>query len=116
MSTINKSDLKKAKVKAWLREKAEQAKEFYQENKQWIIPMAVATGGVILKQGSKSLLTAYRTKKQRNVKELYWYDPSAGHYWKLRRELDPREALEVDRRHQAGERYGDIFESMKLLK
>ena len=112
MSVIDNKDLKKAKIKAWLREKKEKTIRFVQENKTWLIPLAISVGGVAIKQGSK-VIAAH---KQENVKELYWYDPSAGHYWQLRRKLDKREALEVDRRHQAGERYGDIFEDMKVLK
>lgn len=112
MSVINEKDLKRAKLKAWLREKKEATVRFVSENKTWLIPLAISAVGVAAKQGAK-FVTAH---KQENVKELFWYDPSAGHYWKLRRKLDAREALEVDRRHQAGERLGDILEDMKVLK
>lgn len=112
MTELNNNDLKKAKIKAWLREKKEKAYNFYQENKQWIIPTAIAVSGVAIKQGSKYIAA----RKQENVKEKFWYDPSLGRYWKLRRRPDRNETLEIDRRHSEGERLGDILESMKLLK
>lgn len=54
-------------------------------------------------------------KKQKDLKELYCYDRSLGHYWKLRRELTNREWTEIDKRKKNGERLADILESLKVL-
>ncbi len=50
------------------------------------------------------------------VKDLYCYDRSVGHYWKLRRELSNKEWLEIDQREKNGERLSDILSEMKVLK
>ena len=53
--------------------------------------------------------------KQEKLKDLYCYDRSLGHYWKLRRELTNKEWLEIDSRKKAGERLSDILSYMKVL-
>ena len=50
------------------------------------------------------------------VKDLYCYDRSVGHYWKLRRELSNKEWLEIDQREKNGERLSDILSEMKVMK
>jgi len=50
------------------------------------------------------------------AKDLYCYDRSVGHYWKLRRELSNKEWLEIDQREKNGERLSDILSEMKVLK
>ena len=55
-------------------------------------------------------------RKQEELKDLYCYDRSLGHYWRLRRELTNAEWLEIDRRKKNGERLADILEELKVLK
>ena len=57
-----------------------------------------------------------KLQAEQDLKELYCYDRKLGHYWKLRRELSNAEWLSVDSRVKAGERIGDVFESMMVLK
>lgn len=54
--------------------------------------------------------------KQEDIKNLYCYDRSLGHYWRLRRELSNKEWLEIDRRKKDGERLSDILSDMRVLK
>ena len=54
--------------------------------------------------------------KQEDLKDLYCYDRSLGHYWKLRRELTNQEWLEIDKRKKNGERLSDILDELKVLK
>jgi hypothetical protein len=54
--------------------------------------------------------------KAESIKNLYCYDRSLGHYWRLRRELSNREWLEIDSRKKNGERLADILSEMKVLK
>ena len=54
--------------------------------------------------------------KEKDLKDLYCYDRSLGHYWKLRRELTNSEWVEIDRRKSNGERLADILEELKVLK
>ena len=55
-------------------------------------------------------------RKQEELKDLYCYDRSLGHYWRLRRELSNKEWLEIDQRKKNGERLSDILAEMKVLK
>ena len=54
--------------------------------------------------------------KEQDLKDLYCYDRSLGHYWKLRRELTNDEWLEIDKRKKEGERLSDILDDMKVLE
>lgn len=54
--------------------------------------------------------------KEEGVKNLYCYDRSLGHYWRLRRELSNKEWLEIDQRKKNGERLSDILAELKVLK
>lgn len=54
--------------------------------------------------------------KQESIKNLYCYDRSLGHYWRLRRELSNTEWLEIDQRKKNGEKLGDILSELKVLK
>lgn len=54
-------------------------------------------------------------RKEQKIKELYCYDPSLGHYWKLNRKLSNSDWVKIDRRRQAGERMSDILNDMKVL-
>lgn len=55
-------------------------------------------------------------RKQEQIKDLYVYDRSLGHYWQLRRELSNKEWIEIDKRKKNGERLADILSEMKVLK
>lgn len=80
--------------------------------------IALAIGGTILSGVcylGKASVKRSNIKAQEDVKNLYCYDRSLGHYWKLRRELRNDEWLEIDRRKQDGEALGDILDSMRVL-
>lgn len=81
------------------------------------IALAVVTGAI----GSarfigKSAIKRINLNKQQDVKELYCYDRSLGHYWELRRKLNNHEWVEIDKRKRNGEKLADILDSMKVLK
>lgn len=57
-----------------------------------------------------------KLNKEKDLKDLYCYDRSLGHYWKLRRELTNTEWVEIDKRKNNGERLSDILSEMKVLK
>lgn len=54
--------------------------------------------------------------KQESIKNLYCYDRSLGHYWKLKRELTNDEWVRIEKRKRSGERLADILDEMKVLK
>ena len=80
--------------------------------------MAIAIGSAIFASGKylgKAAIKRSNIKAEEDAKNLYCYDRSLGHYWKLRRELRNDEWLEIDKRKQNGERLSDILDSMRVL-
>ena len=63
-----------------------------------------------------SAMNWIHNNKEKNLKDLYCYDRSLGHYWKLRRELTNSEWVKIDQRKQNGERLADILDELKALK
>ena len=85
------------------------------DNKEAIIvlaPIVIGLATPIIKGVNKHITL----NKAKDVKELYCYDRSLGHYWSLRRELTNQEWITIDRRKKCGERLSDILESMRVLK
>lgn len=58
----------------------------------------------------------YKQRMEYKDKDLRCYDPSLGRYWNLKRPLSNSDWLEIDRRKSAGERMGDILDSLNALK
>lgn len=54
-------------------------------------------------------------RKEQKMKELYCYDPSLGHYWRLNRKLTNVEWINIDKRRKTGERLSEILNDMKVL-
>ena len=106
---------KKAEIKEKIRVKLQNGKEWFCRNKEAVITIVpIAIGGlttVIKVVGKRSNL-----HKQEELQELYCYDRSLGHYWRLRRKLSNKEWLDIDRRKKNGERLADILSDMKVLK
>ena len=90
-------------------------KDWVVDNKEMIVVVAPIVIGLltpIVKSVSKHVTLG----KAKDLKELYCYDRSLGHYWSLRRELTNNEWLTVDRRKKCGERLADILADMRVLK
>lgn len=101
--------------KSKMKEKFKNGKDWVVDNKETIIVLAPIVIGVakpIIKTVSKNITL----RKAKDVKELYCYDRSLGHYWRLKRELTNNEWVTIDRRKKCGERLADILDSMKVLK
>ena len=92
----------------------QKSKEFLINNREKVnagVPIVVGGIATVVKVvGKRSNLN-----KQEKLKDLYCYDRSLGHYWKLRRELTNKEWLEIDSRKKNGERLSDILSDMKVL-
>ena len=85
------------------------------DNKEMIIVLAPVAIGIvtpIVKSVNKHITLG----KAKDLKELYCYDRSLGHYWSLKRELTNNEWITIDRRKKCGEHLADILESMRVLK
>lgn len=111
-------DLERARRKAARREKfrnaIDSAKNWIETHQQEImvlVPVAVTATVTIVKVVSRQKAL----DKQKDLKELYCYDRSLGHYWKLKRELTNHEWIEIDTRKKSGERLSDILKDLKVL-
>lgn len=118
-NTVNiedfRKELKKRELKEKLKSKIRSGKEKVVRYKNEIITLTpIVIGGVatVVKVVGKRI----NLHKQEELKDLYCYDRSLGHYWRLRRELSNKEWLEIDRRKKNGERLSDILSEMKVLK
>lgn len=125
MEDINKS-LEKTRRKEERRRKfrngATKAINWTRDNMDLVViflPIAVGAVGFATKTGVGAVKDANRArllKKEENLKNLYCYDRSLGHYWALRRKLTNAEWVEIDKRKAQGERLADILNEMKVLK
>ena len=105
----------KRSLKEKFASKIQNGKDWVVTNKYTIIkfaPVAISVLTLITKGVSKQILL----RKQEGLKDLYCYDRSLGHYWRLRRNLTNKEWVEIDRRKQKGERLADILSEIKVLK
>ena len=112
-------DFKKEAKKREFRQKIStiryKIEDWFDRNKEAVLTLTpVVIGGVttVVKVVGKRV----NIGKAKEVKELYCYDRSLGHYWRLRRELSNSEWLEIDRRKKKGERLADILAEMRVLK
>lgn len=108
---------KKADRRAWVYEKVNKAKWFVEDHKAQIAAVAAATPVVVgtIMQIARMVSQQDRLKKAKDLKELYCYDRSLGHYWKLRRELTNDEWLAIDARKRSGERLANILKELNVL-
>lgn len=108
-------ETKKAERKAKIRETKTRIVYWLDDNKEWLIPLIPVTiGGVVTT--AKVVGKHSRLNKEKNLKELYCYDRSLGHYWELRRKLTNAEWLSIETRRKNGERLADILAELKVLK
>ena len=119
MEVVNMEDFKRESKKREFKEKVntkiQNGKEWFVRNKEAVITLTpIVIGGIttITKVVGKHV----NLHKEEALKDLYCYDRSLGHYWRLRRELTNQEWLEIDRRKKNGERLSDILSDMRVLK
>lgn len=108
-------EARKRKIKAKLSSMYRTGKDFIVRNKEQIIvltPVIVSGVTTVVKVVGKRV----NLHKEEDLKDLYCYDRSLGHYWRLRRELSNKEWLEIDKRKKDGQRLSDILSDMKVLK
>lgn len=111
----SENDSKLNHVKEQIRGKVKDAGNWLNRNKEMVVffaPMAFAATKTAIKVVGKHVNLA----KEKDVKDLYCYDRSLGHYWRLRRELSNAEWIEIDKRKRNGERLADILSELKVLK
>lgn len=110
-----KRKTKESEFKEKFNSKIRNLKWWIIRNKETIIyltPIIVGATVTIVKVVGKYS----NNRKAEDIKNLYCYDRSLGHYWALRRELTNKEWLEIDSRKKNGERLADILSELKVLK
>lgn len=122
MTVYTMDDLEKAAKKAKRREWKETLKRKVDDAKYWVMnnsgvimflapPVLGAVTALVRTTGRQVAL-----KKEQNLKELYCYDRSLGHYWKLKRPLKNADWIQINARRENGESLANILDSMKVLK
>ena len=107
-------NLKWEAFKKKAKEKYEEAKVWCGEHKEVFVGVAAAVVSGVF-EVVKIAAKADARSEEKELKELYIYDRSMGHYWKLRRKLTNAEYRELERRRAEGESMGEILESMRVL-
>lgn len=110
-----RKERRKREMKEKIDAKLQEGLRWLERNKETLItvtPIAIAGITTVTKVVGKRV----NLRKQEEVKNLYCYDRSLGHYWRLRRELTNKEWVEIDKRKKDGERLADILSQMKVLK
>lgn len=110
-----KKEQKRRERKEKIQSKIYNAANWINNNKEMIILVGPALLGCAT-AGMKVVNKHANLRKEQNMKELYCYDRSLGHYWKLRRELTNSEWVEIGKRKNNGERLADILDELKVLK
>lgn len=109
------AEVKRIELEFKVKSKLHDAKNWVVRNKELVIffaPMVITGVTTVARVVGKNV----NLRKEESVKNLYCYDRSLGHYWRLRRELSNREWVEIDQRKQNGERLADILSDMRVLK
>lgn len=104
-----------AKAEAWVKNRAIDIGYLWTENKDEIVKITpVVVGGVVFLV--KTITRHNHLAAEKRLKDLYIYDPKLRRYWELRKKLSAGQALELERRRNAGEDMGKILMSMRVLK
>lgn len=119
MEVVSMNDFRKESKKREFKEKVhakiQNGKDWFVRNKEAVITLTpIVIGGITTV--TKVVGKHVNLHKEETLKDLYCYDRSLGHYWRLKRELSNQEWLEIDRRKKNGERLSDILSDMRVLK
>lgn len=111
-------DFKKEAMKRKLKAGVETAKIKVMQGVKWVSdhPAEAAAGvtgiGLFVKQLTKT--SANHAEQRRREREFF--EHSSGKWCEIKRKLTPREQVEAEARHKAGETWTQIFSDMRLLK
>lgn len=111
-------DFKKEAMKRKLKTGVETVKTGIMKGAKWVSdhPAEAAAGvtglGLFVKQLTKT--SANHAEQRRREREFF--EHSSGKWCEIKRKLTPREQVEAEARHKAGETWTQIFSDMRLLK
>ena len=115
MVVYHLNETKAQKIKREIKEKFQNIWYWISDNKELlvvVVPVFVGALTTILRVSTKAI----NNHNEKQLKELYCYDRSLGHYWKLRRPLRNSEWVEIEQRRKQGERLADILSELRVLK
>lgn len=116
---VFKKEQKKRERKQWFNRKVEAFVNWIKGDSASVVIPAIATAiGFLIKliiTLIKSVSRSSSLKKQTELKDLYCYDRSLGHYWKLKRKLTNNEWVTINKRKKDGEKLADILSELKVL-
>ena len=108
---------KRREFKENVKRKFSNAVNFVSDHKEEIMiltPIIIA-GITGVTKVSKGMIRNHNLNKEQDLKELYCYDRSLGHYWKLRKPLSNNDWIAINDRKKNGETLADILSSMNVL-
>ena len=106
-----KKDERQKKIEAAKKKVA----DWWDKNKVYVA-VAAPIAGKIAVETIKVVKRHHVAKIELRNKDLRLYDTSLGHYWELRRKLDNRDWVTINRRREMGESLGNILDEMRVLK
>ncbi len=110
-----KKEARRRERKEKFEAKMKDVKDWINDNRELLLILGPAAIGAVT-TGAKAVGRQAKLRKEKDLKDLYCYDRSLGHYWRLRRELSNAEWVEIDKRKNNGERLADILSELKVLK
>ena len=113
--SVPENDTFGAKAKAWVKNRAVDAKDIWQNNQKEILVLAPIVQTIIASV-SKSVNKSINAYQETMLKDRRIYDTSLGHYWELKRKLSNSDYLEIEHRRRNVEILGDILKEMRVLK
>lgn len=109
----------KSKFREKVKTKAHDVKVWIETHPEYVLmfgPMVLGAGMSLVGGTTKFIRKQAGLKKQKDLKELYVYDPSLGHYWRLKRKLNNSDWVKIEQRRQDGQALGTILNDLKVLK
>ena len=115
---VKAKKLRKDEMKKAIKKKVEGAMRWTVENADLIafVSPFIIYGTKALISGARNYHRTVNLNKEKQLKELYCYDRSLGHYWELRRKLTNREWIDINKRMREGKKLGEILQELKVLK
>lgn len=111
-------DFKKEAMKRKLKAGVETAKTGIMKGVKWVYehPAEAAAGVTGLGLFVKSVTKTSANHAEQRRREREFFEHSSGKWCEIKRKLTPREQVETEARHKAGETWTQIFSDMRLLK
>lgn len=119
METINLGkEIRRRKRREWAANMLNGTAEWVSRNKEGLAIAApfVAVATKVLLKTIGGVHKSVNLRKEKELKELYCYDRSLGHYWKLRKPLNNRQWTRINERREHGETLANILKDMDVLK